>query len=42
MFVNTVALRSQPSGDKTVEDYLSEIKEKALRPLINNDILMII
>lgn len=37
MFVNTLALRSYPAGDKTFQDYLLEIKETALKAFEHQD-----
>ncbi|HLP45176.1 MAG TPA: amino acid adenylation domain-containing protein [Candidatus Kapabacteria bacterium] len=37
MFVNTMALRNYPSGDKIFTRYLHEIKEKTLRAFENQD-----
>ncbi|MEC0210153.1 amino acid adenylation domain-containing protein [Paenibacillus ehimensis] len=37
MFVNTLALRSYPSGDKTFLDYLKEIREHALKAYEHQD-----
>ncbi|MCR8843449.1 amino acid adenylation domain-containing protein [Paenibacillus sp. SC116] len=37
MFVNTLALRTRPSGDKTFYDYVMEIKEHALEAYENQD-----
>ncbi|WFA84861.1 non-ribosomal peptide synthetase [Paenibacillus amylolyticus] len=37
MFVNTLALRNRPSGDKTFLSYLEEVKETALGAFENQD-----
>ncbi len=37
MFVNTLAMRSYPAGDKTFQDYLLEIKETALKAFEHQD-----
>ena len=37
MFVNTLALRSWPSGEKTFKDFLAEVKEKSLEAFKNQD-----
>ncbi|WP_027338802.1 non-ribosomal peptide synthetase [Halonatronum saccharophilum] len=37
MFVNTIALRSYPEGDKSFEDFLKEAKEKVLQAYENLD-----
>jgi polyketide synthase PksJ len=37
MFVNTLALRSQPGGDKTFREYLHEIREITLEAFANQD-----
>ncbi len=37
MFVNTLAIRSYPSGDKTFRDYLQEIKRIALSAFAHQD-----
>ncbi|MCY9733596.1 amino acid adenylation domain-containing protein [Paenibacillus alvei] len=37
MFVNTLALRNHPSGDKTFLSYLEEVKETALGAFENQD-----
>ncbi|MCY8027883.1 amino acid adenylation domain-containing protein [Bacillus sonorensis] len=37
MFVNTLAMRSQPEGDKTFRSYLQEIRELALTAFENQD-----
>ncbi|MCP4214974.1 MAG: amino acid adenylation domain-containing protein, partial [bacterium] len=37
MFVNTLALRNFPSGNKTVEDFLKEVKTAALEAMENQD-----
>ncbi|MEK4363757.1 amino acid adenylation domain-containing protein [Paenibacillus sp. FSL M8-0212] len=37
MFVNTLALRSRPSGEKTFLSYLDEVKETALGAFENQD-----
>jgi hypothetical protein len=33
MFVNTLALRNYPVGEKIFRDFLEEVKEKTLKPL---------
>ncbi|MGB7605590.1 MAG: amino acid adenylation domain-containing protein, partial [Lutisporaceae bacterium] len=38
MFVNNLAIRSQPSGDKTFKEYLYEVKEKTLKAYENQDV----
>ncbi|MCP5054269.1 MAG: non-ribosomal peptide synthetase, partial [bacterium] len=37
MFVNTLAIRSFPSGDKTFEEFLSEVKHDILNDFENQD-----
>ncbi len=37
MFVNTLAIRSNPEGKKTYKEYLDEIKEKCLKAYENQD-----
>ncbi|PNQ83149.1 non-ribosomal peptide synthetase, partial [Paenibacillus polymyxa] len=37
MFVNTLAIRTKPVGDKRIEDYLQEVKEKLLGAYENQD-----
>lgn len=37
MFVNTLALRNYPSGDKTFKDFLSEVKERTLNAFENQE-----
>ncbi|MDN4080838.1 non-ribosomal peptide synthase/polyketide synthase [Paenibacillus polymyxa] len=37
MFVNTLALRSYPAGEKTFQDYLLEVKETALKAFEHQD-----
>ncbi|MGD2092001.1 MAG: amino acid adenylation domain-containing protein, partial [Candidatus Aminicenantes bacterium] len=37
MFVNTLALRNYPSGEKTFAYFLQEVKEKALKALENQE-----
>ncbi|MEW9702928.1 amino acid adenylation domain-containing protein, partial [Paenibacillus sp. SI8] len=37
MFVNTLAIRSYPAGEKTFIDYLTEVKEHALSALEHQD-----
>jgi len=37
MFVNTLAMRNYPSGDKTFMDFLDEVKEKALQAFENQE-----
>ncbi|WP_157243976.1 non-ribosomal peptide synthetase, partial [Paenibacillus elgii] len=37
MFVNTLAIRNFPSGEKTFYDYMLEVKETALRAYDNQD-----
>jgi amino acid adenylation domain-containing protein len=37
MFINTLALRNYPSGNKTFKVFLKEIKEKTLRDFENQD-----
>jgi iturin family lipopeptide synthetase A len=37
MFVNTLALKSHPAGDKTFSQYLQELKQKSLAALENQD-----
>ncbi|NUF07909.1 hypothetical protein G8D97_23405, partial [Bacillus sp. SPB7] len=37
MFVNTLAMRNYPTGEKTFEQFASEVKENALRAYENQD-----
>ena len=37
MFVNTLAIRNHPEGSKTYEEFLSEVKENALKAYENQD-----
>ncbi|WP_339372884.1 non-ribosomal peptide synthetase, partial [Paenibacillus elgii] len=37
MFVNTLAIRNAPTGEKTFRDYVQEVKESALRAYENQD-----
>ncbi|MGD2093214.1 MAG: amino acid adenylation domain-containing protein, partial [Candidatus Aminicenantes bacterium] len=37
MFVNTLALRNYPGGDKTFEEFLEEVKERTLKAFENQD-----
>ena len=37
MFVNTIALRNKPSGAKTVEDFLQEVKENSVAAIDHQD-----
>lgn len=37
MFVNTLAMRNQPSGEKTFKAFLLEVKENALKAFENQD-----
>jgi len=37
MFVNTVALRNYPHGDKTFEQFLTDVKEKTIAAFNNQD-----
>ncbi|MGN0404094.1 MAG: amino acid adenylation domain-containing protein [Bariatricus sp.] len=37
MFVNTVALRSKPIGNKTVKEFLLEVKENSIQALAHQD-----
>ena len=37
MFVNTLALRSYPSGKKTVKDFLSEVRQTSIEALKHQD-----
>jgi len=37
MFVNTLAIRSNPEGKKTYREYLDEVKEKCLKAYENQD-----
>ncbi|MGF7047827.1 fengycin family lipopeptide synthetase D [Paenibacillus sp. DS2015] len=37
MFVNTLAMRSRPEGDKTFMDFLREVKENALQAYVHQD-----
>ncbi|MGE5341276.1 MAG: amino acid adenylation domain-containing protein [Candidatus Omnitrophota bacterium] len=37
MFVNTLAIRYSPSGEKTFSDYLQEVRDKTLKSLENQD-----
>ncbi|WP_051775464.1 non-ribosomal peptide synthetase [Paenibacillus tyrfis] len=37
MFVNTLAIRNAPAGEKTFRDYVQEVKESALRAYENQD-----
>ncbi|WP_281944493.1 non-ribosomal peptide synthetase, partial [Paenibacillus tyrfis] len=37
MFVNTLAIRNVPAGEKTFHDYVQEVKESALRAYENQD-----
>jgi len=37
MFVNTLAIRNYPSGEKTVREFIEEVKENALRAYENQD-----
>ncbi len=37
MFVNTLAMRNNPAGDKTFSELLAEVKENALRAYENQD-----
>ncbi len=37
MFVNTIALRNQPAGTKTVKEFLLEVKENTVRAMEHQD-----
>jgi hypothetical protein len=37
LFINMLALRNQPAGEKTVKDFLREIKEQTLKAYENQD-----
>ena len=37
MFVNTIALRNQPSGNKTVQAFLAEVKENSVNAIAHQD-----
>ncbi|MCP4148589.1 MAG: AMP-binding protein, partial [bacterium] len=37
MFVNTLATRNYPNGDKTIEEYLREVKENTLQAFENQE-----
>ncbi|MCP5108402.1 MAG: AMP-binding protein [bacterium] len=37
MFVNTLALRNFPSGEKTFDEFLNEVKQRTLRAFENQD-----
>ena len=37
MFVNTLALRNYPAGEKNFIDFLGEVKEKTLEAFENQD-----
>jgi amino acid adenylation domain-containing protein len=37
VFINTLALRSRPGGEKTVRQFLSEVREKTLKAFENQD-----
>ncbi|MCP4153587.1 MAG: AMP-binding protein, partial [bacterium] len=37
MFVNTLAMRNNPEGNKTVEEYLEEVKENTLKAFENQE-----
>lgn len=37
MFVNTLAIRNKPSGDKTIAQFMDEVKENALEAYENQD-----
>ncbi|WP_157243996.1 condensation domain-containing protein, partial [Paenibacillus elgii] len=37
MFVNTLALRHYPAGEKTFQDYVQEVKETSLKAFENQD-----
>jgi len=37
MFVNTLALRNYPSGEKKITDFIGEVKEKTLKAFENQD-----
>ncbi len=37
MFVNTLAMRNYPSGDKSVNDYLKEVKQRTLEAFENQE-----
>ena len=37
MFVNTLALRNEPAGEKNVKQFLKEVKEKTLEAFANQD-----
>ncbi|MCU0287192.1 MAG: amino acid adenylation domain-containing protein, partial [Acidobacteria bacterium] len=37
MFINTLAMRIEPTGEKTVPEFLMEIKEKALNAFANQE-----
>jgi amino acid adenylation domain-containing protein len=38
MFVNTLAMRSHPRGDKTFREFLNEVKENSLKAFENQDV----
>ncbi|UCH95536.1 MAG: amino acid adenylation domain-containing protein [Candidatus Aminicenantes bacterium] len=37
MFVNTLAIRNYPSGEKSFEDFLNEVRQRALSAFANQD-----
>jgi amino acid adenylation domain-containing protein len=37
LFINILALRNQPAGEKTVKDFLREVKERTLKAYENQD-----
>ena len=37
MFVNTVALRTKPDGEKSVEDFLQEVKESSVAAIVHQN-----
>jgi non-ribosomal peptide synthetase component F len=37
MFVNTLALRNYPAGEKTLKDFLNELKERTLATFENQE-----
>ena len=37
MFVNTIALRNQPDGEKTVQNFLNEVKENSVNAIAHQD-----
>jgi len=38
MFINTLAMRNYPNGEKTYEDFLKEVSENSLKAFENQDL----